>query len=196
MPPTGTLGLVLAGGRSTRMGGRDKALVTLAGETLLARAVAGLAPQVDTVAINSNAPAGQFSASARPVLPDLLPGFAGPLAGIHAGLTRFPDAPLVVVAVDLAFLPKDLVTRLQAGLGPARCSYASAGNQHALAILFPPGMAKVVQEYLASGGRSLKDFLAIHGTPVVFDRPQDRGLFMNLNTPQDLARAEQELANK
>ena len=56
-------------------------------------------------------------------------------------------------------------------------------------------MAEVVQSYLTCGGRNLKDFLGTHGTPVVFDRPGDRGLFMNLNTPQALARAEQELAS-
>ncbi|HJW81916.1 MAG TPA: molybdenum cofactor guanylyltransferase MobA, partial [Acidiferrobacterales bacterium] len=175
-----TVGLILAGGRSRRMQGRDKALLAVQGETLLAHVIRRLRPQVNALALNSNAAPAIFATYGLPVIPDRLAGFLGPLAGIHAGLLQYPEDYLVTVAVDLPFLPPDLVTRLRAGLGTKSCAYASDGKRHALALLWPAGMAASVEEYLQRGGRSLKDFLAAHGQPVRFDRPQDRGLFCNL----------------
>lgn len=187
-----TVGLILAGGRSRRMQGQDKTLLAVQGETLLAHVIRRLRPQVNALALNSNAAPDTFAAYGLPVIPDRLAGFLGPLAGIHAGLAHYPEDHLVTVAVDLPFLPPDLVTRLRAGLDTKTCAFASDGERHALALLWRPGMAASVQDYLQRGGRSLKDYLAAHGQPVRFDRPQDRGLFCNLNTPEDLARAEQD----
>jgi molybdopterin-guanine dinucleotide biosynthesis protein A len=188
-----TIGLILAGGRSRRMQGQDKTLLALQGETLLAHVIRRLHPQVDALALNSNAAPAAFAAYGLPVIPDRLPGFLGPLAGIHAGLMQYPEDYLVTVAVDLPFLPADLVTRLRAGLEETRsCAYASHGEQHALALLWHPGTAASVEDYLQHGGRSLKDFLSLHGQSVRFDQTQDRGLFRNINTPEDLARAERD----
>lgn len=187
-----TLGLILAGGRSRRMQGQDKALLAIQDETLLAHVIRRLRPQVDTLILNSNAAPATFATYGLPVLADRLTGFLGPLAGIHAGLQLYPEDHLVTVAVDLPFLPPDLVTRLRAGLGTESCAFTSDGERHALALLWRPGMAASVEEYLLRGGRSLKDYLATHGQAVRFDQPQDRGLFCNLNTPGDLARAEQD----
>jgi len=188
-----TVGLILAGGRSRRMQGRDKALLTFQGKTLLAHVIRCLRPQVDALALNSNATPDIFAAYGLPVLPDHRPGFLGPLAGIHAGLMRYPEDYLVTVAVDLPFLPPDLVTRLRAGLGTKSCAYASDAEHHALALLWRPDTAASVEDYLQRGGRNLKDYLSAHGQPVRFDRPQDRGLFCNINTPEDLARAERDV---
>ena len=195
MPHPPTVGLILAGGRSTRMGGNDKSLAMLAGRPLLAHLIERLGPQVDRLALSSNADPAQFAAFGLPVIADVLTGFQGPVAGIHAGLARYPDDFVVAVAVDLPLLPTDLIGRLHAALDTSECAYASDGKHHALAILFRPGMAEVVHAYLTRGGRNLRDFLGRHGVPAVFDRPSDRGLFMNLNTPEALARAEQELAS-
>lgn len=192
MPSTDTVGLILAGGRSRRMQGRDKALQPLHGEPLLVHAIRRLQPQVDALWLNSNAPADSFASYGLPVIPDHLPGFLGPLAGMHAGLLKFPRRYLVTVAVDLPFLPRDLVTRLRSGLEIKACAYVSNGEQHALALLWHPGMAARVEEYLQSGGRRLKEFLAEHGQAVLFDQPQDRELFCNINTPEDLARVERD----
>jgi molybdopterin-guanine dinucleotide biosynthesis protein A len=194
MHATHCAGLILAGGRSTRMGGRDKAFVTLAGRPLIAHAVSRLKPQVDTLLINSNADPARFAPYNLPVVPDILTGYHGPLAGIHAGLTHAPDVFLATTAVDIPFLPDDLVARLRAGIQTARCAYASNGHQHALALLWAPGALTLVEEYLASGERSIKRFLAEHGARVLFDRPGHAGLFHNINTPEDLARAEIELS--
>jgi molybdopterin-guanine dinucleotide biosynthesis protein A len=186
------IGLILAGGRSRRMQGKDKALLAVKGKTLLSHVIHRLRPQVDVLALNSNAAPETFAAFDLPLLPDRLPGFIGPLAGIHAGLAQYPEDHLVSVAVDLPFLPPDLVARLRAGLGDKPCAYASNGAEHALALLWRPGLAAIVEDYLQRGGRSLRDFLAVHGQPVRFNRPQDHGLFCNLNTPEDLVRAEQD----
>ncbi len=191
--PPRTVGLILAGGRSRRMQGRDKALLTVQGETLLAHVIRRLSPQVDALALNSNAAPDTLAGYGLPVIPDRLSGFLGPLAGIHAGLAHFSENHLVTVAVDLPFLPPDLVTRLRAGLGTKSCAYASNDERHALALLWRPGTAASVEDYLQRGGRNLKDFLAAHGQPVRFDRPQDRGLFCNINTPEDLVRAERDV---
>lgn len=187
-----TIGLILAGGRSRRMQGRDKALLAFQGKTLLAHVIRCLRPQVDALALNSNAAPDSFAAYGLAVLPDHRPGFLGPLAGIHTGLMQYPEDYLVTVAVDLPFLPPDLVTRLRAGLGTKSCAYASDAERHALALLWRPDTAASVEDYLQRGGRNLKDYLSAHGQPVPFDRPQDRGLFCNLNTPEDLARAERD----
>jgi molybdopterin-guanine dinucleotide biosynthesis protein A len=188
------LGLILAGGRARRLGGRDKALILLNKQPLIEHVIRRLQPQVDALALSSNAPEEGYAAYGLPVLPDRLPGYLGPLAGIHAGLAQYPDDSLATVAVDLPFLPSDLVRRLRAGLNERLCAYASDGTRHALALIWQPGAAPEVEAYLAGGGRSLKDFLATHGRAVLFDRPQDRGLFLNINTPEDLARAEVELS--
>jgi len=173
------------------MGGRDKAFLALAGRPLIAHAVSRLRPQVDALVINSNGDPARFAEYRLPVIADILSGHQGPLAGIHAGLTYDPQAYLVAVAVDIPFLPADLVARLRANLGTARCAYASNGRHHALALLWAPGALTLLEEYLASGERSIKKFLAEHGAAVLFDRPGDADLFHNLNTPEDLARAEQ-----
>jgi len=185
-----TIGLILAGGRSHRMQGQDKALLTVQGETLLTHAIRRLRPQVDAIALNSNNVPGAFAAYNLAVLPDQLAGFLGPLAGIHSGLAQYPEDFLVTAAVDLPFLPPDLVARLRAGLEAKPCAYASDGERHALALLWRPGMAASVEDYLQRGGRNLRDYLSAHGQAVQFCQPQDRGLFFNLNTPEDLARAE------
>jgi molybdopterin-guanine dinucleotide biosynthesis protein A len=194
--PLRTIGFILAGGRSTRMGGSDKALLTFSGKPLLAHVISRLGPQVDTLVLNSNAPPERFPGYGLPVVADRIAGCQGPLAGIHAGLALYPDDFLVTVAVDLPLLPDDLVLRLRTGLGDKRCAYASDGTQHALALLWAPGMAREVEQYLAGGGRSLKSFLASHGQAVRFDCPQDQGLFLNINTPEDLARAEQDAGSR
>ncbi len=184
-----TVGLILAGGRSRRLGGRDKTFLDLAGRPLIAHVIERLAPQVDMLAINSNAPAEAFAAFGLPVIADRKLGRLGPLAGVHAGLDAWPDNPVVTVAVDLPFLPADLVARLQRAGGA--CRYASDGTRHALALWWQPGQAGAVGEFLDRSGRSLRDWLAVHGSPVYFDRPGDGDLFLNVNTEEDLRGAAQ-----
>ncbi len=185
------VGLILAGGRSRRLGGRDKTFLDLAGRPLIAHVIERLTPQVDMLAINSNAPPEAFEGFGLPVIADRKPGQLGPLAGIHAGLAAWPENPMVTVAVDLPFLPHDLVARLKRAEGA--CRYASNGATHALALWWQPGQADALADYLDCGGRSVRDWLSVHGSPVYFDRPGDGDLFLNINTEEDLRRAAQRL---
>jgi molybdopterin-guanine dinucleotide biosynthesis protein A len=95
----------------------------------------------------------------------------------------------VTVAVDLPFLPRDLVARLKQDWDGARCRYAVQDTSHAAAILWPAGMAPRLAAYLNTGGASLKDWLREAGEPVVFTPSRDSDLGFNLNTPADLERA-------
>ncbi len=184
-----TIGLILAGGRGRRLGGQDKAFVRLGGETLLARMRGRLSPQVDRIAVSSNAPQ-LFAGLGLEVVADLKPGYLGPLAGIHAALARWPDACVLTVAVDLPFVPRDLAPRLHAALGDAACAYATNGTHHALAILWAPGQAAAVEQFLDAGERGVRPYIKAHGRPVPFEPDVDSDIGFNINTPEDLAAAE------
>jgi molybdopterin-guanine dinucleotide biosynthesis protein A len=187
---TKIIGLILAGGRSTRMGGNDKAFIVLRGKRLLAHLLDRLKPQVDEVVINSNVDAEHFHEFSAPVIPDILSGYLGPLAGIHAGLMAFPADYLLTVAVDLPFIPHDLAARLKAQTDSQHCGYATDGKHHALAILWPPGMAVAVKNFLNEGKHSIRDWLHVHGTPVAFQPTPDTDIQFNVNSPEDLEKAE------
>jgi molybdopterin-guanine dinucleotide biosynthesis protein A len=184
------VGLILAGGLATRLQGRDKALLAIGDRSLLARTIERLGPQVDAVALSSNAPATNYTVYGLPVISDLITGFRGPLAGIHAGLLAYPGSCLLTVAVDLPFLPADLKARLEQALRPGRCAYAAVTGHHVLAILWPPGMAGILETALQQSRLSLRDLLAIHGDAVDFPPDNDADLNINVNTAEDILRAE------
>src|SRR5436190_6934469 len=126
-----TLGLVLAGGLARRMGGGDKARILIGGETILARVLARLTPQCTAVILNANGDPARFADTGLPVVPDSVPDFAGPLAGILAGLDwAAAHAPqiedIASVPGDCPFLPADLVARLAAARAQAHTPMACA----------------------------------------------------------------------
>ncbi|MCR5859558.1 molybdenum cofactor guanylyltransferase MobA [Mesorhizobium sp. J428] len=186
-------GVILAGGRSSRMGGRNKALVELGGQTLLARLMARLAPQVHALAVNSNVGLDEV-AGANPILPDRFAGFPGPLAGLHAGLCWADGVVgithVATASVDTPFLPADFVSRLSevgAGVAVAR----SEGRLHPTCALWPLSLRNTLGAFLEAGtSRRVLDFaeaagyVAIDFPAVPFDP------FFNVNTPEELARAE------
>lgn len=193
MTCTTTIGLILAGGRGRRLGGQDKAFVRLGGQTLLARMHARLAPQVDRIAVSSNADPAAYADAGLEVVADAKPGYLGPLAGIHAALARWPRACVLSVAVDLPFVPHDLAARLHAALGDKICAYASNGHHHALAVLWAPGQADALARVLDAGERSVGPYLRAHGHAVVFPPAADTDIGFNINTPEDLTAAEARL---
>ena len=191
-------GLVLAGGRSRRMG-TDKALVALAGVTLVARAVARLRLQVSAVSVSTNAVA-PYPALDAPLLADPVPGFQGPLAGMLAGLLWARDAApavthLATVAVDTPFFPTDLVARLAAGPGDGVALARSAGRDHPTFALLPVSLADDLAAFLAvDPSRRVRDWLARHRPAAVdFAAPDGIDPFFNVNAPEDLAVAEARL---
>lgn len=187
------IGVVLAGGQSSRFGGVDKTFIPLAGRSLIAHAIERLAPQVDVVAISSNAPPDKFAPFGLQVFPDVIQGAVGPLGGIHAALSRWPDNEIATVAVDLPFLPRGWVQRLQRNNDGKPCAFLTTGIHHVLAIWWAPGVETDMQNFISDGGRSLKDWLQGHGQPVVAQADEEIDVMFNINTPGDLARAEQRL---
>ena len=192
------VGLVLAGGRSSRMG-RDKAEVILNGRTMLDQVSERLKAQVDTVLINSNTP----HKTPYVTIPDDLAEFQGPLAGVMAGLTfvknHMPGAThLLSVPVDTPFFPEDLAQKLtafepsNAGIIVAR----SNGNLHPVFALWPVQLASDLQTFLAeSDDRRVKSFFSRHPLTIVDFEEGNGDPFFNINTRQDLALAEKRMSS-
>jgi molybdenum cofactor guanylyltransferase len=197
-PPT--LGLMLAGGLARRMGGGDKALLRIGGITILDRVLGRLRPQCSGIILNANGDLQRFAATGFPVVPDDVPGFAGPLAGILAGLDwaarHAPEVSWVgSVPGDCPFLPRDLIGRLHAARAksgaPLACAKSGAWR-HPVAGLWPVALRDdlrhaVVDEDL----RKIEIWTARHGVALAEwpDAPVDP--FFNVNTPEDAARAEE-----
>ena len=184
-------GVILAGGQGRRMGGADKALLCLAGQSLIARVVERLEPQVEALAISANGAPERFASLGLPVLPDL--GSHGPLSGILAALNwAAPRGATAVVSapVDCPFLPQDLVPCLRRAAGSTGLALAaSGGNLHPACGLWPVTLAPALTAFLASGAKArVRDFALAQGAATA-TFPDDGG-FANLNTPGDLTRLE------
>lgn len=193
-------GVILAGGRATRMGGGDKGLLRLGDSTLLSRVCGRLAPQVATLALNANGDPGRFSGFDLPVLPDSIEGRAGPLAGVLAGLDwaaqRGADA-IVTAAADTPFFPRDLVEKLiGAGRGMQAPLVLAATRdprrgllRHPTFGLWPVALRHDLRTALAGGLRKVVLWTDAHdGRVAVFpSHPNDP--FFNVNTPDDLQTA-------
>jgi len=184
-------GLILAGGAGRRMGGADKALLPLAGQPLVAHLAAALGPQVSVLAISANGDAGRFADLGVPVLADA-PGTIGegPLAGVLAALDWAAGqgaAALVTASVDTPFLPRDLVARLRDAAQGGMALAVSGGRLHPTAALWPVAGRDRLRDLFDTGERRMR--LALQGAAeAVFDAAPDP--FFNINTPEDLARAE------
>ena len=132
-----------------------------------------------------------FSTWGRRVLADQLPGRRGPLAGLHAAWRAYPGDAVVTVAVDLPFLPRDLVARLRQDWDEQHCRYATQDGRHIAAVLAPRGLAPELESFLARGQTSLHAWLEQWGEPVRFTATDEADMIVNLNTPEELALAEQ-----
>jgi molybdopterin-guanine dinucleotide biosynthesis protein A len=196
IPPT--IGLVLAGGLARRMGGGDKALIDIGGITILDRVLARLRPQCTRVVLNANGDPSRFSRFRLPVIADDIPDFAGPLAGILAGLDwaakNAADADWVVsVPGDCPFVPRDLVARLhQARLesGSALACARSGDWRHPVVALWPVALRADLRRALVEEGlRKIDIWTARHGVAVAEWAVEPIDPFFNVNTPEDQARA-------
>lgn len=186
LPPI--TGVILAGGRGQRMGGVDKGLQRLAGQALVAWVAARLRPQVSHLLINANRHAADYAAYAEAVVPDALPGFAGPLAGLHAALSVASTDWVVTVPCDSPHLPHDLVARLWSGRPPgAEMAYAVAGGRtHPVFCLCRTSLLPRLATDLADGMRRFQAWAeAVGAQPVSFDDVPEA--FANFNTLADLA---------
>lgn len=197
------IGVLLAGGQSRRMGGGDKGLLPFGGGTLMGHVIGRLEPQVDAIIINANGDHRRFSRYNLPVVADPCEGFAGPLAGVLAGMiwaqAMRPHALwLATAACDTPFFPEDYVIRLLEATGgryPAIALSASGGQVHPVFGLWPVALAADLSEALGSGTRKVLDWTSRHPTVTFeFKAIEADGHqidpFFNANTPEELAQAE------
>jgi molybdopterin-guanine dinucleotide biosynthesis protein A len=187
--PVRLTGLVLAGGQGRRMGGVDKGLQLLRGRPMVEWVLERLAPQVTDVVINANQHAAEYARYGYRVVGDRIGGFAGPLAGLHAGLAANVHPFLVTVPCDSPFLPRDLVARLHAALVAehADLAVAKTGDQpHPVFALVRAALAAHLAGFLAAGGRKIDAwYAALQVVEVPFDDEADA--FSNINTRDELA---------
>lgn len=195
------LGVILAGGRATRMGGGDKGLLRLGDQTLLDRVIDRLAPQVAGLALNANGAAARFDGLDLPVLADSVEGYAGPLAGVLAGLDWAAEQgaeTIVTAAADTPFFPGDLVPQLLlAGESMAHPLVLAATPdpqrgtvRHPTFGLWPVALRDDLRAALEGGLRKVVLWTDQHGGRIAHFPVGRFDPFFNVNTPEDLSRAE------
>jgi molybdopterin-guanine dinucleotide biosynthesis protein A len=181
-------GLILAGGQGRRMGGVDKGLQVLRGKAMIEWVLARFAPQVDEVLINANQNLGEYRRFGPRVVPDGIAGYAGPLAGLQAGLKAAEHSLVVTCPCDSPFLPTDLVQRLREALDreAADLAVAKTGDQpHPVFSLCRRNVLPNLTKFLESGGRKIDAWYAsLKVVEVSFDDEAEG--FSNINTREEL----------
>jgi len=180
--------IVLAGGQGRRMGGVDKGLQLLRGKPMVEWVLERLAPQVSEIIVNANQNIERYEKYGRRVVRDEIAGFAGPLAGLHAGLKAAAHPLVVTVPCDSPFLPADLVSRLQENLRENHLAVAKTGEQpHPVFALMKRQVRESLEAFLAAGGRKIDAwYAALKVVEVSFDDEADA--FRNINTLEELDR--------
>jgi molybdopterin-guanine dinucleotide biosynthesis protein A len=198
--PQSITGIILAGGRATRMGGADKGLQNLHGMPLALHTLVRLGPQVGAVMINANRNLSAYEAFGAEVWPDSIPDFAGPLAGFLTGLERCETEWLLTVPCDTPRFPLDLAARLaeaverdgaEIAMAAAREEDGQVRTQPVFCLLHRD-LSESLVRFTHEGGRKIDAWTAQHRTVVVpFDRPgDDPQAFFNANTLAELHRLE------
>jgi molybdopterin-guanine dinucleotide biosynthesis protein A len=194
-------GIILCGGRSSRMGGGDKPLLPLSGRPILAHIVERFVPQVSVMAISANGDPSRYDFASLPILPDGMPDSPGPLAGILAGMDWASALPgcgrILSVAGDTPFFPADLACRLRDSTGDedAIAVAASAGRRHPVFALWPLSIRNELEAFLKSGFNKVSAFIdmnrAINVEFPILTTHNGRTIdpFFNVNTPADLDEA-------
>ncbi|MFT7310746.1 MAG: molybdopterin-guanine dinucleotide biosynthesis protein A [Paracoccaceae bacterium] len=193
---TRVIGVVLAGGQARRMGGGDKGALLLGGETMLARVIARLAPQVESIVLNANGDPARFADYGLPVVADSIAEYPGPLAGVLAGLDHAATvgaSHVISAAADTPFFPRDLAGRLAEGAATQAHPIALAATheegrtmRHPTFGLWPVALREDLRAALNDGLRKVVLWTDRHGAAqVVFPA----GTFFNINAPEDLAAA-------
>lgn len=181
-------GVVLAGGRGQRMGGVDKGLQVMRGKPLVQWVIERFAPQVEELLINANQNLDRYGGFGYRVIPDEIPGFAGPLAGLHRALSEARHERLATVPCDSPFLPEDLVSRLASAMDArgADLAVAKTGEQaHPVFCLCRKTVLGSLTDFLAAGGRKIDAWYArVKTVEVSFD--DVAAAFSNINTREEL----------
>jgi molybdopterin-guanine dinucleotide biosynthesis protein A len=196
------IGVLLAGGRSSRMGGGDKCLRLLGGRPILARIIERLKPQVSEIIINANGDSSRFAGYGLPVVADSIAGFAGPLAGVHAALewvkrNRPGASHVVTVATDTPFFPPDLVHHFLDKSRQANTLLVARSDDgvHPVIGLWPVQLASSLESFLEQGRHKVGTFVEEQdAVKVYFPKAEIGGAsidpFFNINEPEELAKAD------
>ena len=187
----GVSGLILAGGKATRMDGANKALMPFLGHPMISHVIERLSPQVDEILINANQDLANFQAFNLPVLADAISGLPGPLAGLHTGLEASQQDWVLCVPCDSPLLPSNLAKHLMQAAIKEDAEIAIAKTEaqnHPVFCLCKKSLAADLAHYLNQGGRKVSEwqqtqrYIEVH-----FD---DETAFSNINTFEDLAKLE------
>ena len=198
-PAKGVVGVLLAGGKSRRMGGGDKNLRQLGGISILDRVIRRARPQVETLILNANGDAARFEEFGLPFVPDIFGDHAGPLAGVLTGMAwareHAPDAPWIATfATDAPFFPEDLVDSLRQAVDMSGDDLACAGSMgraHPVFGLWPVWLYdKLHRAVVEEGVRKIDQWTARHRLVEVDFAADPIDPFYNLNTPEDIEAAE------
>ena len=190
------LGVILAGGQARRMGGGDKGLLPLGQGTILGHVIARFEPQVAGLALNANGDDSRFLSLGLPVIADTIDGFAGPLAGVLAGLDWAAGkgaSHIVTAAADTPFFPADLVPHLILAAeteGKPIALAASDNGRHPTFGLWPTDLREDLRRALNDGTRKVVQWTDRHGTAMATFPTGRFDPFFNVNTPEDLALAQ------
>jgi molybdenum cofactor guanylyltransferase len=196
---TKPLGVILAGGRATRIGGGDKGLRKVGGQRLMDHVITRLGPQCLGLAINANGDPARFDDFGLPVLPDSLPDQPGPLAGVLAGLDWAAlqgAAAIVTAAADTPFFPVDLVARLKAAAGPSGLCIAGSPDEtgrvqrHPTFGLWPVALRDELRAAVTGGMRKVVTWTDAHNAGLARFGSDPFDPFFNINSPEDILRAE------
>jgi molybdenum cofactor guanylyltransferase len=195
VPHDDITGVILAGGRAQRMGGVDKGLIILNGKPMIEHVIATLRAEIDNLLINANRNQEQYAAFGYPVIPDIMDGYLGPLAGIASGM-RAASTPYIVTApCDSPLIASNLVQRLHAALTRegADISVAHDGERmHPVFALMRRDLLPSLLDFLDTGQRKIDRWYAQHRLAVAFFRDQPEA-FRNVNSPEERAELESEL---
>jgi molybdopterin-guanine dinucleotide biosynthesis protein A len=189
IPKADITGLVLAGGQGRRMGSVDKGLVNLEGRPLVVHVIERFAPQVGSLVLNANRNRERYASFGHRVVGDAIAGFAGPLAGLQAGMNAATTPFIATAPCDSPFLPGDLVTRLAAAFAATDLDLAVArtfDQPHPVFSLARCRLLPHLESFLREGGRKIDAWYAsLRIAEVRFDDAADA--FRNINTAHDLA---------
>ncbi len=193
-------GLILAGGRSRRMGGQDKSFVELAGKPLISHVIDRAVPQVAELAINTNSDDPRYPALGVPVVRDVFDGFQGPLAGLHAGLSWVRSETkadwLATFACDTPLIPDDCVEQLEkVAIGSEAAIAQWKDKRHPTIGLWHKDLLAVVEQWLRKEGRMLMGFVDEIGAAAADFSTSPEDPFVNINEPAELAAAERKLSS-
>lgn len=192
------IGVILAGGQARRMGGGDKGRLMLGGQSLLERVMARLGPQVEGLVLNANGAPERFADLGLPVIGDSIAGFPGPLAGVLAGLeygARMGHRAVISAAADTPFFPLDLAARLQAAAGSSGLALAATREgartwAQPTFGLWPVDLRADLRAALEGGLRKVVTWTEAHGAGQALFDTAGGDPFFNINTAEDLAKAE------